>query len=122
LTVHTQGDSDAVHFTEKRGERGVCTFVLSSLATVTSCIYLSVRIVTKSPKVGPLLIFSISLDRLEPDGAALARSGAELELEWAPVHLQLASLPKYYLMLSKVRTSQTIGLSLLFRTIKRSLF
>jgi hypothetical protein len=43
--------------------------------------------------------------RLEPDGAALARSGAELELEWAPVHLQLASLPKYYLMLSKVRTS-----------------
>jgi hypothetical protein len=80
------------------------SLVVSSLATVTSCIYLSVRIVTKSPKVGPLLIFSISLDRLEPDGAALARSGAELELEWAPVHLQLASLPKYYLMLSKVRT------------------
>jgi hypothetical protein len=49
--------------------------------------------------------FNIACDRLEPDGAALARSGAELELEWAPVHLQLASLPKYYLMLSKVRTS-----------------
>jgi hypothetical protein len=32
-----------------------------SLATVTSCIDDSVRIVTKSPKVGPLLIFSISL-------------------------------------------------------------
>ncbi len=31
------------------------------LSTVTSCIGLSVRIVTKSPKVGPLLIFSISL-------------------------------------------------------------
>ncbi len=34
---------------------------IRSLATVTSYIDLSVRIVTKSPKVGPLLIFSISL-------------------------------------------------------------
>jgi hypothetical protein len=31
------------------------------LATVTSCIDVSVRIVTKPPKVGPQLIFSISL-------------------------------------------------------------
>ncbi len=31
------------------------------LATVTFCIDVSVRIVTKSPKVEPLLIFSISL-------------------------------------------------------------
>jgi hypothetical protein len=42
-------------------ERGVCTLVLCSLATVTSFIDASVRIVTQSPKVGPLLIFSISL-------------------------------------------------------------
>jgi hypothetical protein len=40
---------------------GVCNLVLCSLATVTSCIDASVRIVTKSPKVEPLLIFSISL-------------------------------------------------------------
>jgi hypothetical protein len=31
---------------------------------VTSCIDPSVRIVTKSPKVGPLLIFSISLGKV----------------------------------------------------------
>jgi hypothetical protein len=44
--------------TFKRGEaRGVCTLVLCSLATVMSCIDPSVRIVTKSTKVGPLLIF-----------------------------------------------------------------
>ena len=40
---------------------GVFTLVLCSLATVTSCIDASVRIVTKSPKVGPLLIVSITL-------------------------------------------------------------
>ncbi len=33
------------------------------LATVTSCIDVSVKIVTKSPNVGPLLIFSISMDK-----------------------------------------------------------
>jgi hypothetical protein len=37
---------------------GVCTLVLCSLATVLSCIDPSVRIVTNSPKVEPLLIFS----------------------------------------------------------------
>jgi hypothetical protein len=35
--------------------------VLCSLATMFFCIDPSVRIVTKSPKVEPLLIFSISL-------------------------------------------------------------
>jgi hypothetical protein len=40
---------------------GFCTHVLCSLATVTCCIEASVRLVTKSPKVGPLIIFSISL-------------------------------------------------------------
>jgi len=35
--------------------------ITRDLSTVTSCIDLSVRIVTKSQKVGPLLIFSISL-------------------------------------------------------------
>ncbi len=39
-------------------ERGGCTLVLCSLANVMSCMDLSVRIVSKSPKVGPLLIFS----------------------------------------------------------------
>ncbi len=43
------------------GQGRVCTLVLSSLATVASCIDPSVRIATKSPKVEPLLIFSISL-------------------------------------------------------------
>ncbi len=42
-------------------KEGVCTLVLGSLATVTSCIDPSERIVTKSPKVEPLLIFSIFL-------------------------------------------------------------
>ncbi len=37
------------------------TLELCSFATMTSCIDPSVRIVTKSPKVEPLLIFSISL-------------------------------------------------------------
>ncbi len=54
-------DYHAVHYIYKRGERGVFTLVLCSLAIVTSCINASVRIVTKSLKVGPLLIFSISL-------------------------------------------------------------
>jgi hypothetical protein len=35
--------------------------ITRDLSTVTSCIDLSVRIVTKSPKVEPLLLFSISL-------------------------------------------------------------
>ncbi len=60
-----QRDSHAVHYILKRGERGVCTLVLCSLATVTSCIDPSVRIVTKSPKGRPLLIFSISRSRME---------------------------------------------------------
>ncbi len=43
-------------------ERGVFTLVLCSLATVTSCIDASVRIVTKSLKVGPLqYLYSLSL-------------------------------------------------------------
>jgi hypothetical protein len=40
----------------KEGERGVGALVLCSLATVTSCIDLSVWIVTKSPKVRPLIL------------------------------------------------------------------
>ncbi len=46
---------------KEEGERGVYTLVLCSLATVTSCINASVRIVTKSPKGRTsILIFSIS--------------------------------------------------------------
>ncbi len=56
LTVHR--DFHAVHYIYKRGERGVCTLVLCRLATVTSCIDASVLILTKSPKVGPLLMFA----------------------------------------------------------------
>jgi hypothetical protein len=44
--------------------------IIWDLATVTSCIDLSVRIVTKSPTVVPLLIFS-SLD--ENNGEVLKR-------------------------------------------------
>jgi hypothetical protein len=60
LTVHRETLTQYVTF--KRGSRGVCTLVLCSLATDMSCIDPSGRIVTKSPKVGPLLIFSISHD------------------------------------------------------------
>ncbi len=50
-----------LHIKEGEG-RGVCTLVLCSLATVTSCINPSVRIVTKFPKVEPLLtVYSPSL-------------------------------------------------------------
>jgi hypothetical protein len=42
--------------------------ITRALSTATSCIDLSVRIVTKSPKVGPPLIFSISLSSVaDPD-------------------------------------------------------
>jgi hypothetical protein len=49
------------------GEEGICTPVLYSLATVTSCIDPSVRIMTKSPKSEPLLTFSISLPYTDLD-------------------------------------------------------
>ncbi len=39
-----------LHLKEGGGERGVCTLVLCSLATLMSCIDASVRIVTKSPE------------------------------------------------------------------------
>jgi hypothetical protein len=42
--------------------------IIRDLASVTSCIDLSVRIVTKSPKAGPPLIFSISLGSPENNG------------------------------------------------------
>jgi hypothetical protein len=60
LTVLTETLTQYITF-NIGGERGVSTIVFCSLATVLSCIGPSVRIVTKSPKVGPLLIFSISL-------------------------------------------------------------
>jgi hypothetical protein len=59
---------------KKRGERGLCTLVLCRLAT--SCINASVRIVTKSPKVGPLLVFSISLENAEKF------KGLDLEIQY----------------------------------------
>jgi hypothetical protein len=61
---YPQRDSHAVHYIQKRGEMGVCTLVLCTgiLANVLSSIDPSLRIVTKSPKVRPLLIFSISLN------------------------------------------------------------
>jgi hypothetical protein len=58
-----ESTSDEYITFKRRGERGVC-----SLATLMSCIDASVRIVTKSPKEGPLLIFSISLQG-QGDGA-----------------------------------------------------
>ncbi len=58
----------------------VCIFSL--LATVTSCIDLSVRIVTKSPKVRPLLIFSISL---QLNQGYFPLSPASSKVAWTPV-------------------------------------
>jgi hypothetical protein len=48
-----------VHYIYKSGERGVCTLVLCSLATVTSCIDLSVRIVT-NPRRWDIYLYSPS--------------------------------------------------------------
>jgi hypothetical protein len=45
----------------QRLPKGMAVKITWDLSTVTSCIDLSVRIVTKSPKVGPLLMFSMSL-------------------------------------------------------------
>jgi hypothetical protein len=64
LTVLTETFTQYITF-NRGGERGVSTLVVCSLATVLSCIDPSVRIVTKSPKVGPLLIFSVSLTETE---------------------------------------------------------
>jgi hypothetical protein len=55
LTVHRETLTQCITF-KRGGDGGVCTLVLCSLSTV-----MSFRIVTKSPKVGPLLIFSIAL-------------------------------------------------------------
>ncbi len=62
MTVHRETLTQYITF-KRGGERGVYTgtLVLCCLAIMTSCIDASVRIVTKSPKVGPLLIFSNSL-------------------------------------------------------------
>jgi hypothetical protein len=55
-----QRDSYAVHYIYSMGRGSLYSCTLC-LVTVTSCIDASVRIVTKSPKVGPLLIYSPSL-------------------------------------------------------------
>ncbi len=60
-----QRDSHAVHYIEKGGGgevESVHSCTLYSLATVTSYTDASVRIVTKSSRLGPLLVFSISLN------------------------------------------------------------
>jgi hypothetical protein len=62
LTVLTETRADNTFNKGGRGES--CTLVLCSFTTVMSCMDLSVRIVTKSPKGERLLIFSISLERL----------------------------------------------------------
>jgi hypothetical protein len=63
LTVHreTLTQYGTLHLIE--GGEGSLSLVLCSLATVLFCFDPSVKIVTKAPnaKVGPLLIFSISL-------------------------------------------------------------
>ncbi len=81
-----QRDSRAVHYNLKRGIE-VCTLVLCSLATVTSCIDASVRIVTKSPKMGPLLIFSISLAGGEAGKQVAAGNGAQRGVHQAQGHV-----------------------------------
>ncbi len=57
-----QRDSHAVHYIQKRGEWGVCTLVLCSLATVMSCIDASVRIVIKSPHKRRVFNLTIEAD------------------------------------------------------------
>ncbi len=59
LTVHRETLTQYITYKRGGGDVGsLYSFTMyPSLATVTSCIDLSVRIVTKSPKVGPLLIF-----------------------------------------------------------------
>ncbi len=51
-----------------------------------SCIDASVRIVTKSPKVGPLLIFSISIRDGDKMATSMEKKIAELEM--GLLHLQ----------------------------------
>jgi hypothetical protein len=65
LTVHR--DTLTQYITFKKGGKGIlyCILVRGSLETETPYIDPSVRILTKSPKVGPLLIFSISLLKLK---------------------------------------------------------
>ncbi len=54
-------DCSQRNITFKSGGRGESVLFYFVVLTVTSCIDTSVRIVTKSPKMEPLLIFSISL-------------------------------------------------------------
>jgi hypothetical protein len=72
------------YITFKRGGWGFCSLVLCSLATVTSCIDASVRMVTRSPQVGRLIIFCISLVQvwncLHDDG--LEDDPEELDKGW----------------------------------------
>jgi hypothetical protein len=55
--------------------------ITRDLATMTSCIDLSVRIVTKSLKGGSLLVFSISLVIPEPGGVGSGASSSWLPKE-----------------------------------------
>ncbi len=73
MTVLRETLMQYITFTKGGDVSVVCTVELRSLATVLFCIDPSVRIVTKSLKVGPLLIFSISL---------VTREARE---EWPPV-------------------------------------
>ncbi len=56
-----QRDSHAVHYKKKRGDRGVFTLVLCSLASVMSCIKASVGIATKKIPDGETSIYIIHL-------------------------------------------------------------
>jgi hypothetical protein len=111
---------------QKRRERGVCTLELCSLATVTSCIDASVRIVTKSPKVGPLLIFSISLDSSLRTGGIIpffpSKFGIFVLISWnilpIPLHRRNISsrkmkIPAPYLPEIHTSTQRTQPLSLI---------
>jgi hypothetical protein len=75
LTVHRETLTQYITF--KRGGRGE-SLLLYSLAIETYCIDPSVRIVTKSPKVRPLLIFSIYLCTPQQSLTAMPESGFTL--------------------------------------------
>ncbi len=96
-----QRDSHAVHYIWKRVERGVCyTLVLCSLATETSCIDPSVRIVAKPTDLRrDLYLFSPSLWKWLNPPSYIYRVAAIF-----PKHFQsfIVGLKKTYFLLNLV--------------------
>jgi hypothetical protein len=86
FVLHKEYDFDCIERLSRsalhRGDRGVCIFVLCSLATVLFCIDPSVRIVTKSPKVGPRTSTFILISQNVPLIFYLRRRGSSYRPHW----------------------------------------